>query len=62
MNKIVLAASAVLFAALAQAQPLSSEDLARRTIERRAIEAINWGMSTEHHKRRFLNGSAYSHV
>ncbi|MGH6884209.1 MAG: hypothetical protein ACREFM_25025, partial [Hypericibacter sp.] len=28
----------------AQAQNLSVEDLARRTIERRAIEAIIWGM------------------
>ena len=31
-------------AAPAPAQPLSPEDLARRTIERRAIEAVIWGM------------------
>jgi hypothetical protein len=30
--------------ASAQAQYLSSEDLARRTIERRAVEAVIWGM------------------
>jgi hypothetical protein len=28
----------------AHAQNVSAEDLARRTIERRAIEAVNWGM------------------
>jgi hypothetical protein len=29
---------------LAQAQTLSAEDLARRTVERRAIESVIWGM------------------
>ena len=29
----------------APAQNFSPEDLARRTIERRAVEAMNWGMS-----------------
>src|SRR5258707_129138 len=29
----------------AQGQNYSAEDLARRTIERRAVEAVNWGMS-----------------
>ena len=28
-----------------QAQQLSPDDIARRTIERRAVEAVNWGMS-----------------
>jgi hypothetical protein len=28
----------------ASAQSLSPDDLARRAIERRAIEAVNWGM------------------
>jgi hypothetical protein len=31
--------------AMAQAQQFSNEELARRAIERRAVEAINWGMS-----------------
>jgi hypothetical protein len=45
MNKIVLAASALLVAASAQVQSLSADDVARRAIERRAVEAMNWGMS-----------------
>ena len=45
MNRIVLAAFAALCtAAPAQAQTLSAEDLARRTVERRAVEAVIWGM------------------
>ena len=45
MNKIVLAAFALIFtSASALAQNFSSEELGRRTIERRAVEAINWGM------------------
>src|SRR5277367_1471626 len=31
-------------ATLAQAQTLSTDDLARRAVERRAIEAVIWGM------------------
>ena len=31
-------------AAVAQAQTLSMEDIARRTVERRAVEAVIWGM------------------
>jgi hypothetical protein len=34
----------VAIATLAQAQSLSTEDIARRTIERRAVEAVIWGM------------------
>ena len=46
MNRTILAAFALVFAtASAHAQNYSSEDLIRRTIERRAVEAMNWGMS-----------------
>jgi len=49
MTKVKLIFGALLLAAAgaataAPAQPLSPEDLARRTIERRAIEAVIWGM------------------
>src|SRR6478736_751116 len=45
MNKIVLAALALVCTSVsAQTQNFSSEDLARRTIERRAVEAAIWGM------------------
>jgi hypothetical protein len=45
MKSTVLAALAVMCAAAsAHAQNLSPEDLARRTIERRAVEAVIWGM------------------
>jgi hypothetical protein len=45
MNKIVLAALALVCTSVsARTQTFSSEDLARRTIERRAIEAVIWGM------------------
>jgi hypothetical protein len=44
MIKAVLAAVTLLCAAPAQAQTLSPEDLARRNIERRAVEAAVWGM------------------
>jgi hypothetical protein len=45
MNKIALAALALICtSSLAQTQNFSSEDLARRTIERRAVEAAIWGM------------------
>jgi hypothetical protein len=45
MNRPVLAALSLTCAiALAQAQNFSSQDLARRAVERRAIEAIIWGM------------------
>src|SRR6478672_6714660 len=45
MNKIVLAALALVCTSVsAQTQNFSSEDLARRTIERRAVEAVIWGM------------------
>ena len=46
MERTVLATLAVVCGAIsASAQNLSADDLARRTIERRAIEAVNWGMS-----------------
>jgi hypothetical protein len=45
MKTIVLAALALICAlASAQTQNFSSEDLVRRTIERRAVEAAIWGM------------------
>jgi hypothetical protein len=36
--------AALAITTLAQAQTLSAEDLARRTVERRAIESVIWGM------------------
>ena len=32
------------FTPLANTQTISAHDLTRRTIERRAVEAVNWGM------------------
>ena len=42
--RCVIAVALVFAAELSNAQTLSSEDLARRTIERRAVEAVIWGM------------------
>ena len=45
MIKATLVALAIICStASAQAQTFSADDLARRTIERRAVEAVNWGM------------------
>src|SRR3978361_372967 len=45
MNRIVLAALALVALAIpARAQDFSPEELARRTVERRAVEAAIWGM------------------
>jgi hypothetical protein len=45
MKRAALAALALICAvASGHAQNLSSGDLARRTIERRAVEAVIWGM------------------
>jgi hypothetical protein len=45
MSRTVVAALAVICAiASARAQDFSAEDLARRAIERRAVEAVIWGM------------------
>jgi hypothetical protein len=45
MERTVLAAlSFICLAAPAQPQNLSTDDLARRTVERRAVEAVIWGM------------------
>ncbi len=45
MNKAIAAAFALIgMIAAASAQNLSADDLARRTIERRAVEAVIWGM------------------
>jgi hypothetical protein len=52
MLKAVLGALVVIGAAMsAHAQDFSAEDLGRRTIERRAIEAVNWGIPTVHYDR-----------
>ena len=46
MKKVMLVVLALLCAAASSyAQNISPEELARRTLERRAIEAMNWGMS-----------------
>ena len=46
MKKIIFGALGLIWvAASAHAQNFSVEDLARRTIERRAVEAVNWGMA-----------------
>jgi len=45
MRKIAFAALGLVFWAIsASAQPFSADDLARRAIERRAVEAVIWGM------------------
>jgi hypothetical protein len=45
MKKTILAASGLIWAvASASAQNFSAEDLARRTVHRRAIETVVWGM------------------
>jgi hypothetical protein len=44
MKKTALAFAALFSLTSAHAQNLSADDLARRTIERRAVEAIIWGM------------------
>jgi hypothetical protein len=45
MRKLILATLTLICTlASAQAQSFSAEDLARRTVERRAVEAVIWGM------------------
>lgn len=45
MRKLILATlTSICTLASAQAQSLSAEDLARRTVQRRAVEAVIWGM------------------
>jgi hypothetical protein len=45
MKRSMLSALALIFVvASAHAQNLSPDDLSRRTVERRAVEAVNWGM------------------
>jgi hypothetical protein len=44
MKKMLLLAMTVLWAVSVQAQDRSRDDLNRRTIERRAVEAVIWGM------------------
>jgi hypothetical protein len=41
---ILLALALTWLAASGYAQNFSAEDLARRTVERRAVEAVIWGM------------------
>ena len=51
MKNIILATIFVCGASLARAQDFSANDLTRRTIERRAIEAVNWGMPAVNYDR-----------
>jgi hypothetical protein len=45
MKRAVLAVLAFLCAAASGlAQNFSADELARRTVERRAVEAVNWGI------------------
>ena len=44
MKNVVLATILVCAATSAHAQDFSANKLARRTVERRAIEAVNWGI------------------
>ena len=45
MRKTIFVASGLICAAMsANAQNYSADDLARRAIERRAVEAVIWGM------------------
>ena len=44
MKNVVLATILVCAATSAHAQDFSANELARRTVERRAIEAVNWGI------------------
>ncbi len=45
MKRAALAALALIGAAgLVHAQNLSADDIGRRTVERRAVEAVIWGM------------------
>jgi hypothetical protein len=44
MKKIVAVLALLYSTTFAQAQTLTSHDVARRSVERRAIEAVNWGM------------------
>lgn len=44
MKRILLALTVAVATTTAHAQATSSDDLARRTIERRAVEAVIWGM------------------
>jgi hypothetical protein len=45
MNRTIVGAfTAICAATSVQAQSLSADNLARRTIERRAVEAVIWGM------------------
>jgi len=44
MNRVGLSILAICGAAAAYAQSFSPEELIRRTVKRRAIEAVNWGI------------------
>jgi hypothetical protein len=54
MKKAFLSAFALICAVVSsQAQNFSAEDIARRTTERRAIEAVNWGIPAVNYDRMF---------
>ena len=42
---LTVAITLALGAPIPLAQNFSADDLAKRTLERRAVEAVNWGMS-----------------
>jgi hypothetical protein len=51
LTALLLFGSVPAWAANAAAEDLSSEELARRTIERRAVEAVIWGMPAVNYER-----------
>lgn len=51
IRKSLAALAVICVATSAHAQNYSSEDLARRAIERRAVEAMNWGMPAVNYDR-----------
>jgi hypothetical protein len=54
MRKAALSALALICTvASSQAQNLSADDIARRTIERRAVEAVNWGIPAVNYDRMY---------
>ena len=65
MKPLVVTIAFVYAAATVQVQAFSVEDLARRAIERRAVEAVNWGMSAVNFELMYQSmvktGGKYNH-
>ena len=53
MRKAVFSALAMICAAAASHAQSATEDIARRTVERRAIEAVNWGIPAVNYDRMY---------